>query len=579
MVWESMHVLKERERKTMLIHLHVKNLALIEETEVDFAEGLNILTGETGAGKSILIGSINLALGQRVSKDMIRNEEQPALVELVFDVNERCRRKLEELDISMEDSTVIISRRISGSRSISKINGETVPVTLLKQAAELLIDIHGQHEHQSLLKKERHLEILDEFAGEELETPKKKLREAYDAYRSICRQLEEFSMDDAGRERELAFLQYEIDEIANANLSIGEDEQLEQKFRRMQNGRRIVQALGRVYQLTSGNGEGSAAEYVSIAARELQTVAALDGELDNLCSQLQDVEAILEDFNRDASRYMEDVQFREEEYVQTEERLNVLNHLKSKYGQTIEQVFEYRCVQEDKLKRLSEYEQTLHELQAQKVQAEECLRKYSQKVSAIRKREACRLEKLICEALVDLNFLDVQFKIVFCDRKQPQRNGSDDVEFLISTNPGEPVRPLSKVASGGELSRIMLAIKTILADKDEIETLIFDEIDVGISGRTAQMVSEKMALIGRSRQVICITHLAQIAAMADHHFAIEKMADGKETSTNICSLKADEAVQELARLLGGAQITQTVLDSAKEMKELANEAKRLIERR
>lgn len=557
----------------MLIHLHVKNLALIEEAEVDFEEGLNILTGETGAGKSILIGSINFALGQRISKEMVRNEEEPAFAELVFNVDERCQERLEELGIPMEDSAVIISRRISGSRSISKINGETVPIALLKRAAELLIDIHGQHEHQSLLKADKHLEILDQFATERLEAPKKKLAKAYEEYRSLQKKLEEFTMDDAGREREISFLQYEIDEIANANLTIGEDEQLEQDYHRMQNCMKIAEGIGRAYQLTASEGEGNAADYIGAAVREMMSVVQYDPELEELCGQLQDIEAVLEDFNRGASRYMQEAEFSEEEFRETEERLNVVNHLKNKYGNTVEQVFAYQQAQEEKLNGLLEYEQTLQTLQTQEEQARKKLEECCDKVSAIRKKEAVKLAKSIKKALTDLNFLDVQFEIAFEEAKSFRKDGRDNVEFLISTNPGEPVRPLAKVASGGELSRIMLAIKALLADKDEIETLIFDEIDVGISGRTAQKVSEKMALIGRNRQVICITHLAQIAAMADQHYAIEKTADGKETSTSIRRLSDEEMVQELARILGGAQITQTVLDSAREMKELANQTK------
>lgn len=556
----------------MLTHLHVKNLALIEEVEVDFEEGLNILTGETGAGKSILIGSINLALGQRVSREMLRCAEKPALVELVFEVGDLCCKKLQALDIPMEDNQVILSRKITGTRSVNKINGETVPVLLLKQAAELLIDIHGQHEHQSLLKKEKHLEILDEFAKDEIKEPMKLVQDWYEQYKKLTKKLEQFEMDTSEREREIAFLKYEIDEIDNANLNIGEDDALEMQFRKMQHGKKIIEGLNTAYHLT-GMGEQSAADCISVASGELSSIVSYDEDLDSLYGQIQDIESLITDFNRDVEQYIRNYEFGEEEYYRTEERLNVLNHLKSKYGNTIEEILNYRNLQEEKQKELEDYEQTFLNLKEEQKNAQKELEAACKKITAIRKKYAKGLIGQIKAALVDLNFIDVQFEAEFTKTPNYQKNGLDEVEFLISTNPGEKPRPLGKVASGGELSRIMLAIKTILADKDEIDTLIFDEIDVGISGRTAQKVSEKMSLIGKSRQVISITHLAQIAAMADAHYLIEKKSDNQETLTTINRLSKQESVEELARILSGAKVTKAVLENAGEMKELAEKAK------
>lgn len=557
----------------MLIHLHVKNLALIEEVEVDFEDGLNILTGETGAGKSIIIGSINLALGQRVSREMIRDDSMPALVELVFEIGDSCRRSLENLEIPMEDNQVIISRKITGTRSVSKINGETVPAALLKQVAEQLIDIHGQHEHQSLLRKEKHLEILDAFAGAKLEKPLKAVSETYTAYQNLKKKLETFTTDAASREREIGFLQYEIEEIENANLKSNEDEQLEQIYRKMQNSRKIVDGLNAVYQLSGNEGDGNVSDCIGMAARELSALASYDDELASLFQQIQDIEGLLDDFNRDVIAYMEDCEFDEEEYQTTEERLDLINHLKAKYGNSIEELLAYKEMQEQKLTKLLDYEATLASYKQEMEDTEKQLIQECQKITKIRKTYAKDLSEQITSALIDLNFLDVQFELKLEQTSHYHANGWDEAEFLISTNPGEALRPLGKVASGGELSRIMLAIKTILADKDEIETLIFDEIDVGISGRTAQKVSEKMAVIAKSRQVICITHLAQIAAMADQHYAIEKKAKNQETTTGIRRLSNREMVEELARILGGAKITQTVLESAREMKDLANKTK------
>lgn len=557
----------------MLLHLHVKNLALIEETEVEFGNGLNILTGETGAGKSIILGSINLALGQRVSREMIRDESKPMLVELVFDVDEECRKKLENMDIAVDNSEVIISRKITGQRSISRINGETVPVTMLKQVAEYLIDIHGQHEHQSLLKREKHLEILDKFAGKKLENVLVFVREYYDKYVLLNQKITEFTADVGDREREIGFLEYEIGEIDKAKLVPGEDEILETDFRRMQNGQKITEGLGRVYHLTTGDGNGSAGDYLSLAVRELSSLASFDGELGDLYDQMQQLEGLLADFNRDLEQYMGEMEFSEEDFVRTQERLDEINRLKNRYGNTIENILERRHNMEEKLMQLRDYEKTVERMKEEKKEIYRELEKYCEKASEIRRECALSLAKRIRDALVDLNFMDVQFQIDVEQLLKPSANGWDRVEFLISTNPGEPVRALGKVASGGELSRIMLAIKTIFADKDEIETLIFDEIDTGISGRTAQKVSEKMSLIGKSRQIICITHLPQIAAMADRHFVIEKTADKQATQTDIRMLEETDVVQELARMLGGAQITDTVIENAREMKELANQTK------
>lgn len=557
---------RERKGNRMLQYLHVKNLALIEEVEVDFAKGLNILTGETGAGKSIIIGSINLALGQRVSREMIRDEEKPALVELVFHVREACKKTLEALDISMEDNQVILSRKITGARSVCKINGETVPVHVMKQAAQLLIDIHGQHEHQSLLHKEKHLEIVDAFSKEDSQTLLSSVKNTFAEYETCKKKLEDFQTDEAGRQREITFLQYEVDEIVHANLKEGEDEQLETEYRRMVNGRKIAESLNEIYQLMAADG---ITDRIGTAGAHLAAVKQYDESLEDLSSQIQEIELLLTDFNRDVNNYIRDLEFDEERFREVQERLDEINHLKTKYGNSVDEIVQYAQKQEEKLKQLLEYEETLEALRCELDSVEGNLQADCEKLTKIRKQHGKELVERIKKHLADLNFTDVQFELDFQKIQSYRSNGWDEVEFLISTNPGEPVRPLGKVASGGELSRIMLAIKTVLADKDEIETLIFDEIDVGISGRTAQKVSEKMAVIGKNRQVICITHLPQIASMADCHFCIEKKVENQETLTYITNLDEERMIEELARMLGGAQITQMVLDNAGEMKAFA----------
>lgn len=552
----------------MLISLHVKNLALIEEEEVEFGNGLNILSGETGAGKSIIIGSVNLALGEKVPKEMLRENAEYALVELVFKIeNEEQKKALEEMDIFPEDGEVIMSRKITSSRSVGKINSETVSASCMRQAASLLIDIHGQHEHQSLLHKKKHLEILDEYAKEKLEEKKKKLKQCYQEYQSIQEEKDQALQDGEGRERELSFLEYEIGEIADANLVIGEDEELEASYRKMANSRKIMEALGTAYELTGGN--GSATEQIGRALREIQTVSVYDSQLENFGSQISEIDSLLNDFNRELSGYISDGEFEEETFFEVEQRLNEINRLKDKFGGSIQAVLKAKEEKELRCSRLKDYEAYLAQLNGKLEQSKASLDKVCGEVSKIRKQYAKKLTEEVKNALVDLNFLDVNFTMNFKETKGYTVNGLDDAEFLISTNPGEPLKPLGKVASGGELSRIMLAIKTILAESDRIGTLIFDEIDSGISGRTAQMVAEKMNVIGKNHQVICITHLPQIAAMADFHFLICKNVVNQSTISNITLLDEKESIEELARMSGGVKITDKVLESAKEMKELA----------
>ena len=558
----------------MLTHLHVKNLALIREAEIDFTEGLNILTGETGAGKSIVIGSVSLALGGKVSREMVRPGADYGLAELVFLVNrEKQKEKLLELGITPEEDQVIISRKISDGRSINKINGETVTLSQLRETASLLIDVHGQHEHQSLLQKKKHLEILDEFAKEELGPVKEKLTGAFQNWKKLKKQLQEAQMDEESRLREISLLEFETDEIGKAELVPGEDEELERRYRRMTNARKLMEAAGSAYALTGYEEESGAGAVIGRAVRELQSAASFDEELSGLASLLSDVDGLLNDFNREMSDYLTSLEFDEKEFSETEERLNLLNYLKSRYGHTLEEILAYQEKQEQRLAALQDYDRYLQDLEAQLKKAEEELQDLCAEASGIRQRYGKMLCEKIKEHLIDLNFLNVEFEMAFEELPEYTAQGKDSAEFLISTNPGEPLRPLMKIASGGELSRIMLAIKTVLADRDEIDTVIFDEIDVGISGRTAQKVSEKMMLIGRTRQVICITHLAQIAAMADSHYRIEKQVEEGETRTQIRRLSEKESIEELARILGGAEITDAVTKNAEEMRALALERK------
>lgn len=558
----------------MLQNLHVKNLALIDETEVEFSDGLNILSGETGAGKSIIIGSINLALGEKVPKEMLRDNQETAFVELVFHVeNEHTIEKLRALDVEIEDHTVILSRKITAQRAVGRVNGEAVSVSRMKAVASLLIDIHGQHEHQSLLSKRRHLEILDAYAKDVISDVRSAVAEAYRTYRGLKDEWEHSNVDEEQRKRELSFLEYEVKEIEEADLKPGEDEELEQQYRRFSNGKKIMEAVGGAYAITGGAEMDNASELIGRAVRELGMAADFDEQIAGLLSQLSEIDNLLGDFNHEISAYLSGTEFDEESFYQIEKRLDLINHLKSKYGSSIEEILSAYEKKQKRIQVLADYDTYLQSLKVSLDKSEKELDRACEKLSKLRKKEAVTLTEAIGQALKDLNFLDVQFEMQFGRTSGYTASGYDDPEFLISTNPGEPVKPLGKVVSGGELSRIMLAIKTVMAETDEIESLIFDEIDSGISGRTAQMVSEKMNVLSRNHQIICITHLPQIAAMADSHYLIEKSVVGQATRSTIQKLSEEASVSELARMLGGVSITDTVMENAREMKQMAKEKK------
>lgn len=554
----------------MLVNLHVKNLALIEEADINFENGLNILTGETGAGKSILIGSINVALGGRVNGDFIRKGAEYGLCELTFKVNSEAKLEaLKNLDVmELDEGIVIISRKILPNRNILKVNGETRTISEVKEIASLLIDIHGQHEHQSLLYKNNYIDIIDRYAKDDATNVKESLKKEYRSYEQIKAQLQEYSMDVEQLNREIAYVEYELKELVEADLKEEEDVQLEALFKKYHNSRKIMENIKDAHNVLCG-GDDCVSSYVSRAYRDIASVMEYDDALEGIFAQIRDIEDLINGLGSDIAEYVEDMEFDEEQYSYVEERLSFINKLKQKYGNTIEEITLYQEKQSEKLQSLKNYDETRNRLLDELKAKKRVVLSICEKLSDIRRESAKRLSKDITKALLELNFLDVRFEIIVNQIENFTENGYDEMEFLISTNPGEDLKPLSKVASGGELSRIMLAIKTVLADKDDIEALIFDEIDTGISGRTAQMVSEKLNEIGSTHQVLCITHLPQIASMADEHFLIEKNVNNGSTMTTILHLNYEESVKELARLLGGVSITENVLKNAKEMKDLA----------
>ncbi len=560
----------------MLTNLHVKNIAIIDEADVDFGRHLNILTGETGAGKSILAGSIGIALGSRVSAEMIGRHGDYATVEMAFHIeDEETLEALRAMDIEPEEGQIVISRKITENRSINKINGESVAVSTIRKASALCLDIHGQHEHQSLMHKEYHMDVVDRFAGAKAAELRRQISDAYGEYNKLVHEMERENSTAEERARELSFLQYEKREIEDAKLAEGEEAALEEQVRKLSNASVIAETLGKVYDYTGDGMNGSAAA-ISQAFRQMASVSELDEKLEVMRNELMDIENLLSDFNREISDYMADFNFDESELRQMEERLNLIRSCQSKYGKTYDDIMDYLQEITAKIDKFSDYEQYMEACAERKARLEEKLDRLCGELTAVRKEAAAQLEKAITETLAELNFEKARFEVSVQPLEAYTQKGKDDVEFLVSTNPGEGLYPLGKVASGGELSRIMLAVKTVFADVDRIGTLIFDEIDVGISGRTAQKVSEKMSILGKEHQVICITHLPQIAAMADNHFVIEKVTSGGEVRTEIRALSDEESERELARMLGGAEITEAVLANAREMKRFANEGKERV---
>lgn len=552
----------------MLLNLHVRNMALIKEIDIDFRDGLNVITGETGAGKSLLLGSVDIALGGKFSRDMLRKDSDSALVELVFSVEDSATLDfLEEMGYPAEDGEVIISRKISDGRASAKVNGETCTASALRRIAGALINVHGQRENQTLLKADRQLELLDTYGKRDTDRLLEEVKEGYAQYKAAENAMSDYDMDEEKRLRELSMLEYEINEIKDAGIGDNEEEELEKKYRRMVNSRKIVEAVNDVYGRTGY--DGGAGELIGQAVREIESAAELDDALDPIAQSLNDVESILSDINRQTASYLEDFTFSEQEFEDVQSRLDKIRSMQAKYGATAQKINEYLSSAVQRMEFLKNYEEEKKKAERDYAEAKSRLNAKCEALSDGRKKCAAEFSKALSAQMVELNFPQAVIEIKFTRAGVYRENGFDDIEILISTNPGEPVKPLAKIASGGELSRIMLAVKNIIADEKNTETLIFDEIDSGISGRTAQKVSEKMASIARGHQILCVTHLAQIAAMADRHFIIEKNVNAGETVTEVRKLDREEEINELARILGGSQISDAARANAEEMKTYA----------
>ena len=549
----------------MLLELHVKDIALIREATVEFKNGLNIMTGETGAGKSVIIGSCMLALGGKARPDIVRDGAESAYVELVFSVEKEAEPYFRSLGIDPEDGIIVMSRKMAAGRSVSRINGETVSLKTLRDAAARLIDIYGQNEYHTLMDTENHLIILDAFLGSTVAAEKADVKAAYDRYCNAEKVLASFDLDEEKKAREIELAEYEIAEIEEAGLVPGEEEELAAEYKKLNNSRNIIEYMDRAYGALTSDAAGEALSMLESAMR-------YDPELSGIRDELYDAQTILSDALREISSYVSSCDLSEEKLRETEKRLDLIRTLETKYGKTVDDVIGYGKKKEERLGLLRDYDENRKTAQAQLAKAREELCGACGRLSEKRKEGALILCAKIRRELLELGFDSVTMELSFTE-KEPQENGADRVCFLTALNPGEKAKPLSEVASGGELSRVMLSIKTVLAKTDQIPTLIFDEIDAGISGRTAQKVAEKLAIISTDHQVICITHLPQIAAMADTHYLISKEELDGRNVTGIRELSGEEPVKELSRLLGGAEITESVMENAAEMKALAERKK------
>lgn len=558
----------------MLESIHIKNFALISDEEIFFDKGLNILTGETGAGKSIIFGALGLALGDKFNKDSAKDENTETFIEAVFSVQDlKLKEKLEDLSVDMEDDQVILTRKISNQRSRSLINGENVPLKKLSKVGELLIDIYGQHEYQSLMKAQNHLSIIDDFGKSEIEPVKEKVKNIFDEWKKLQEELNKSYSDEKEREKELLYLDHEIEEIESANLKIGEDTELEDKFKKMNNFKRIMSSVNEAYEKTGDNGISS---LISDAISDMKNAVNYDEALNDDFNILSDVESLINDFNHNIKDYIMDSSFDEEEFEFIEKRLDIINDLKNKYGFTIENILSSLSYKKKKKEEIENYDTYLENLKQNIKLVEKEYFKEAKKLSDFRKKYIDILLKDVKKSMEELNFSNTAISLPLEESETPLRNGIDSGEFLVSLNKGEPIRPLREVASGGELSRISLSIKTSVSNYSDIKTLIFDEIDAGISGRTAQKVAQKLAILGKKAQIICITHLPQIAVMADKHYVVEKIENNNSTVSFIKQLFNNDRVVEIGRLLSGDDITEITRDNAKEMLKNAENFKNSI---
>lgn len=551
----------------MLERLHIKNIAVIDEAEIEFNNGFNVLTGETGAGKSIIIDSINMVLGERTSKSIIRNGEKKAVVEAMFSIdNQEIINILDNNGIEVEDGMVILYRDINtDGKSLCKINGSMTTASGIREVANMLINIHGQQDNQSLLTPSSHIQFLNSYA--KLESMLDEYRQYYNKVNEINEKINSLHFDEHEKERQTDLYSFQIKEIDEAKLVVGEDEQLMERRKFISGISKISDVLNYSYESLYST-DRNVYEQLSSIVNSFQSITEYDNKLEEIYERLNSVAIELDDTIYQIRDYRDEMDFDESEADKIESRLDLINTLKRKYGGTIEEIINYKNEIEEKLCTITKSDEEIEFLNTELKRAINDRNKIATEITKIRIKSASELSKRICNELADLDMSKVKFDVQINECPY-NKNGCDSVEFLISVNAGEPLKPLSKIASGGEMSRIMLAIKTIFANSDPVDTLIFDEIDTGVSGRAAQKIAEKINKIATEKQILCITHLAQIAAMANNHFLIEKNTDGEHTYTKVKLLDESSRKNELARIIGGAQITNTTIQAASEMIEMA----------
>ncbi|MDY0234522.1 MAG: DNA repair protein RecN [Gudongella sp.] len=555
----------------MLKELRINNFAIIEDLTIEFEKGLNLITGETGSGKSIIIEALEMVLGARANKNMIRTGKERAIIEAVFFTDDNIKTILKELGYESDD-VLILSKEIGRDYpSISRINNRPVSVGVLSTLTEKMVDIFGQHEHQSLLSVKNHILILDSLLDKDGLDLIEMIKVLYNQYKELNNSIEKLTISSEKRNRELELLKYQIDEIENANLSSDDDEGLETEYKRLNNITNIINELSSAISIfKDDNTEANILTLLDTAMSFIDNTSKLDQNTLLFKTRLDSLRYEFNELTNDVSYYAESLETDEEKLFLLRERLDLVNTLKKKYGNSVYSILQFKEKIENEYNDLLNSELRLLELTNKIDDLTSKLSKKADLLTNKRKEKALELEKRIKEELQSLNMGDIEFKVYFNSKSSLNSRGNDNVEFLISTNLGEALKPLSEIISGGEMSRIMLAFKGILADKDKIFTLIFDEIDTGISGRTAQVVGEKIKRISNGRQVISISHLPQIAALAETHFVIQKSSKNEQTITQVLKLSDEERVDELARLLGGVDVTETTKKHAKEMLEMSN---------
>lgn len=562
----------------MLLELSISNFALIDNLTISLSGGLNILTGETGAGKSIIIDAVNIVLGERADKDVIRTGTDRAVVEACFDCSrvEGVKELLTRMEIELEDDgTLFLNREIKSGRSVSRVNGRPVSLSYIREISKLLIDIHGQHQHQSLLDIRNHLDILDQFGGEEILEQRRKIEDLYREHDTCRKLLDSITRNEMERLKNIDLFTYQIREIDDAELQIGEEEELARQKEVMVNAEKIFQALASSYQiLFDGNGEEmTVVDGLNRISSLLSPFCEIDNDLSEFFNSVDSSCEILKEVSRDIRNYIDNIEFDQEKLNRIEERLDLINKLRRKYGHTIEEILDYRKEKAQELDMLRNSEQQMKGLNEKINTLEKKMKKECEILSLLRERASRLLEDNILDRIRKLGMGKAAFEVNMRELEDFTSKGTDAIEFLFSANLGEPLKPLSKIVSGGEMSRIMLAIKTSLAHTDKISTLIFDEIDVGISGRTAQAVAQQLAEVSQKHQVICVTHLPQIASMADNHYLIKKQENDGHTFTTLEVLDNDTRVEEMSRLLGGAEVTQVTYKHAREILDMAQKFK------